>query len=45
LLYPGDGHIIAIASDAPLEAPLPCLNLNDAAQIAEFILRHLEIEK
>ncbi|MEN6586076.1 MAG: molybdopterin-guanine dinucleotide biosynthesis protein B [Sulfuricella sp.] len=45
LLYPGDGHIIAIASDAPLEAPLACLNLNDPAQIAEFILRHLEIEK
>ncbi|BCB26818.1 molybdopterin-guanine dinucleotide biosynthesis protein MobB [Sulfurimicrobium lacus] len=45
LLYPGDSHIIAIASDAPLEAPLPCLNLNEPAQIAEFILRHLEIEK
>lgn len=45
LLYPDDGHIIGVASDAPLDAPLPCLNLNEAAQIAEFILRHLEIEK
>lgn len=43
LLYPGDHHIIAIASDMPLEAPLPRLDLNDPAAIADFILRHLDL--
>jgi len=44
LLYPADRHIIAIASDVPLDAPLPTFNLNDPAAIAGFILRHLELK-
>jgi molybdopterin-guanine dinucleotide biosynthesis adapter protein len=40
LLYPADQQIIAIASDQPLSPPppLPCLDLNDIAAIAEFVL-------
>lgn len=43
LLYPEDGHIIALACDMPLEAPLPRLDLNDPVAIAEFILHHLSL--
>lgn len=38
LLYPDDHHIIAIASDMPLTAPLPVFDLNQPAPIADFIL-------
>ncbi len=31
------GQLAAIASDAPLEAPVPVLDLNDAVSIADFI--------
>jgi len=44
LLYPQDPHIITIASDVPLAAPLPTFDLNDPAAIADFILRHLELK-
>jgi len=44
LLYPQDPHIIMIASDVPLAAPLPTFDLNDPAAIADFILRHLELK-
>jgi len=44
LLYPGDRHIIAIASDAPLDAPLPSFDLDDPAAIAGFILHHLDLK-
>jgi len=39
LLYPNDGHIIAIATDQTLmkPTPLPCLDLNDVEAIAGFI--------
>ena len=40
LLYPGNPAIVAIATDADLSAPLPCLNLNDPAAVATFILTH-----
>ena len=41
LLYPDDPHVVAIASDAPLAAPLPLLPLGDPAAVAAFILEHL----
>ena len=41
LLHPHDPHIVAVAADAPLDAPLPVLDLNQPAQICEFILQHL----
>ena len=42
-LYPGDAHIIAVASDERLPGlPVPWLRLDDASGIAEFMLRHDE---
>ncbi len=40
-LYPDDPHIVAIASDTALAAPLPVLPLADAAAIADFILERM----
>jgi molybdopterin-guanine dinucleotide biosynthesis protein B len=37
-LYPADPHIVAIASDTALTAPLPVLALEDAGAIADLIL-------
>ncbi|MFZ2004562.1 MAG: molybdopterin-guanine dinucleotide biosynthesis protein B [Stellaceae bacterium] len=37
-LYPGDPHIVAVASDEAIIAPLPVLPLADAEGIADFIL-------
>ena len=39
-LWPDNPHVIAVASDADLECPLPHLPLNDPAVIAAFILDH-----
>jgi molybdopterin-guanine dinucleotide biosynthesis protein B len=41
LIYPGDPHIVAIATDEPFAAPLPLLPLGDAGAIAAFITDHL----
>jgi molybdopterin-guanine dinucleotide biosynthesis adapter protein len=38
LLYLGDPHIVAIASDTALVAPLPVLDLADVGVIADLIL-------
>lgn len=38
LLHPEDPSIIAVASDAPLDTPLPLLDINDPEGIAAFIL-------
>ena len=40
LLYPDDPHIVAIACDADIEAPLPILPLGDAGAVASFIVAH-----
>jgi len=43
LLFPGDSTVVAIATDAPLNVPcpLPVLDLNDPAQLADFVLAHI----
>jgi len=41
-LYPGDPHIVAIACDVGLTAPLPVLPLADVAGIADFILGRMD---
>ena len=41
LIYPDDRHVVAIASDEPLAAPIPLLPLGDAPAVAEFIYEHL----
>jgi molybdopterin-guanine dinucleotide biosynthesis adapter protein len=38
LLFPGDPHVIAVATDEPLDTRLPCLPLDDAAAVARFVL-------
>lgn len=40
--FPEDGNIIAVASDSamPVRPEIPVLDLNDPAQIAEFIYTH-----
>jgi molybdopterin-guanine dinucleotide biosynthesis protein B len=40
-LHPHDAQIIAVATDAPMQAPIPVLDLNQPAAICEFILKHL----
>ena len=40
LLYPEDKHVVAIASDAALEARLPRFDLNDYDGIGDFILSY-----
>ncbi|MEO8202418.1 MAG: molybdopterin-guanine dinucleotide biosynthesis protein B [Betaproteobacteria bacterium] len=44
LLHPNDANIVAVASDTPLETRLPCLDLNDDAAIAAFILGYLKLQ-
>lgn len=44
LLYPENPNIIAIATDAPLEAPLPVLDLNDIDAVADFILKQVDLK-
>jgi molybdopterin-guanine dinucleotide biosynthesis protein MobB len=41
LLYPDDPHVVAIASDEALDAPIPLLPLGDAGVVAAFISDHL----
>jgi hypothetical protein len=39
MLWPDDSHIVAVASDVPLdELPVPRLDLGDPAAIVHFIL-------
>jgi molybdopterin-guanine dinucleotide biosynthesis protein B len=40
LLHHDDPHIVAIASDQALSAPLPVVALDDVPAIAEIVLRH-----
>ena len=39
LLHPHDPNIVAVASDAPIESPLPVLDLNELDGIAAFIMQ------
>jgi molybdopterin-guanine dinucleotide biosynthesis protein B len=41
LLYPDDPHVVAIASDEALAAPIPLLPLGDPGAVAAFISDHL----
>lgn len=44
LLFPGDPHIVAVATDEPLQTSLPQFSLDDAPAIAGFILNHLNLK-
>ena len=39
-LYPDNPHVVAIASNVPLEAPLPVLALDDEDSIVDFMLEY-----
>jgi molybdopterin-guanine dinucleotide biosynthesis protein B len=41
LLHPRDPKIVAVATDGPLESPLPVLPLGDPDAVATFVMRHL----
>jgi molybdopterin-guanine dinucleotide biosynthesis protein B len=41
LLYLQDANIVAIASDEPVPASLPVLDLNDYEAVTAFIIRHM----
>ena len=43
LLHPQDPHIVAIATDAALATALPRLDINDPAQVADFIVDWLRL--
>lgn len=43
-LWPDNPHVVAVATDTPLDIVLPCLPLNDAAAIADYILDHAALE-
>ncbi len=44
LLHPHDANIVAVASDAALDTKLPWLDLNQPAQIAAFMVKHLGLK-
>ncbi len=44
LLFPDDPAIVAIASDAPVDTSLPCLDINEPREIADFILETFKPE-
>lgn len=43
-LFPGDAHIVALATDAAVAAGLPVFGLNDYVAIADFVVGHLGLE-
>ncbi len=40
-LFPDDPHVIAVASDKPVDTGLPQLDLNQPAAVADFIVAYL----
>ena len=44
LLFPQDPHIVAIASDTPLETRLPVFDLNAVEPIGQFIMNQLGLQ-
>lgn len=42
-LYPHDPHVIAVASDAPVDTALPRLDLNDPQGVAGFLITYLRL--
>jgi molybdopterin-guanine dinucleotide biosynthesis protein B len=42
-IWPENPSIVAVASDAPSEGPLPWLDLNDHAAIAAFVLESVNL--
>jgi molybdopterin-guanine dinucleotide biosynthesis protein B len=45
LLYPEDAHVVAVATDEPLDTELPQFDLDDAEGVARFMLQHLGLDR
>jgi molybdopterin-guanine dinucleotide biosynthesis protein B len=45
LLHPQDPHVVAVATDEPLDTQLPQFGLDDVEAIARFILEHLGLNR
>lgn len=44
-LYPGDPHVIAVATDDVLDTHLPQIDANDGEAVARFIIQHLGLNR
>jgi molybdopterin-guanine dinucleotide biosynthesis protein B len=45
LLYPEDEHIVALATDTPVQSRLPQFNIEDYDAIAAFVLDTMELKR
>jgi molybdopterin-guanine dinucleotide biosynthesis protein B len=45
LLYPGDSHVVAVATDDVLDTELPQLDVNDGEAVARFIVQYLGLNR
>jgi len=45
LLYPDDAHVVAVATDEPLDTSLPQLGLDAHEAVARFIVKHLGLDR
>jgi molybdopterin-guanine dinucleotide biosynthesis protein B len=45
LLFPEDPHVVAVATDEPLDAKLPQLDVDDAEAVARFIVQFLGLNR
>ena len=45
LLHPEDPHVIAVATDEPLETSLPQLAVDDPDAVARFIVQYLGLNR
>ena len=45
LLHPDDKHVVAVATDEPLDTDLPQLNLEDPEAVARFIIQYLGLNR
>jgi molybdopterin-guanine dinucleotide biosynthesis adapter protein len=45
LLHPDDPHVVAVATDEPLDTELPQLDVDDPEEVARFVLQHLGLDR
>ena len=43
-IWPTVSGVIAVASDAKIDCPVPLLDLNDHEAVTEFVLRHVNLQ-
>jgi molybdopterin-guanine dinucleotide biosynthesis adapter protein len=45
LLHPHDPHVVAVATDEPLDTTLAQIDVDDAQAVARFIMQHLGLNR